>query len=54
MKIYKITEFAVMLNVSKKTLQRWDNEGKLKAYRTPSNYRFYTHEQYEQYMKGNK
>jgi len=39
-----------MLNVSIKTLQRWDNADMLKAHRTPSNHRFYTHEQYCKYM----
>lgn len=32
------------------TLQSWDNEGKLIAYRTPKGRRFYTHKQYEDYM----
>ncbi|ANB62292.1 RNA-guided endonuclease TnpB family protein [Anoxybacteroides amylolyticum] len=35
MKHYKPKEFAEMLHVSVKTLQRWDNEGVLKAYRNP-------------------
>lgn len=39
-----------MLGVSVKTLQRWDNEGKLKACRNPSNRRYYTHEQYLEYL----
>lgn len=52
MKIYKIAEMALLLNVSKKTLQRWDASGKLKAYRTPSNYRYYTEEQYKAFVKG--
>lgn len=54
MKIYKVSEFALLLGVSVMTLHRWDNNGKLKAFRTHGNHRFYTHEQYEQYMKGNK
>ncbi len=28
------------------TLQRWDREGTLKAHRTPTNRRYYTHEDY--------
>lgn len=48
---YKVGEFAKMIGVSKRTLQRWDNEGKLKANRTLSNYRYYTQEQYEEYIK---
>jgi len=48
--IYKPQEFAEMIGVSIKTLQRWDNAGKLKAYRSPTDRRFYTHEQYIKYM----
>ena len=44
--IYKLKDFAKMLNVSVKTLQRWDNEDTLKAYRNPKGRRYYTHEQY--------
>ena len=47
---YKPQEFAEMIGVSVKTLQRWDKEGKLKAYRTPTNRRYYTHNQYVDYM----
>ena len=47
---YKPQEFAEMIGVSVKTLQRWDKEGKLKAYRTPTNRRYYTHKQYVDYM----
>lgn len=47
---YKPQEFAEMIGVSVKTLQRWDNEGKLKAYRTPTDRRYYTHKQYVDYM----
>ena len=51
---YKPQEFAEMIGVSVKTLQRWDNEGKLKAYRTPTDRRYYTHKQYVDYMgEGN-
>ena len=46
MTIYKPKDFAKMLNVSVKTLQRWDNEDTLKAYRNPKGRRYYTHEQY--------
>lgn len=48
-KKYKINEFATILNVSVKTLQRWDNEGILKAFRTPTDRRYYTHKQYLEY-----
>ncbi|QAT38850.1 IS607 family transposase [Clostridium sp. JN-9] len=49
-KNYKPKEFAELLNVSVLTLQRWDNAGKLKAFRTPTNRRFYTYEQYKEFM----
>ena len=32
---YKLKDFAELLGVSVKTLQRWDREGTLKANRTP-------------------
>jgi putative resolvase len=44
--IYKPKQFAQMIGCSVSTLQRWDREGILKAYRTPTNRRYYTHEQY--------
>ena len=50
MKVYRIHEMAEKLGVSIKTLQRWDNTGKLRARRTPSNQRYYTEEQYLDYM----
>jgi len=50
MKIYKPQEFAAMVGVTTKTLQRWDNSGKLKANRSPTDRRYYTHKQYEEYM----
>lgn len=43
---YKPKDFAELLNVSVKTLQRWDREGVLKAFRTPTDRRYYTYEQY--------
>ena len=48
-KHYKSKEFAELLNVLVITLQRWDNDGKLKAFRTPTNRRYYTYEQYLEY-----
>ncbi len=47
---YKPQEFAEMIGVSVKTLQRWDREGKLTAQRTPTDRRYYTHKQYVDYM----
>ena len=51
-KIYKPGEFAKLLGVHIKTLQKWDRKGILKAHRTPTNRRFYTQEQYMLYMNG--
>ena len=48
-KHYKPKEFVELLNISVITLQRWDNNGKLKAFRTPTNRRYYTYEQYLEY-----
>lgn len=44
MKQYKPKEFSEMPNVSVKTLQRWDNQGVLPAYRNPKGRRYYTEE----------
>ena len=51
MKQYKVGQFAKLLNVTVKTLQNWDKQGTLKAYRTPTNQRFYTEEQLNQVLK---
>ena len=48
---YKPKDFAELLNVSVKTLQRWDREGILKAKRTHTNRRYYTYNQYLEYTK---
>lgn len=45
-KQYNITQMSQLLNVSVKTLQRWDREGILIAQRSPTNRRFYTQQQY--------
>ena len=49
-KIYNVTDFAEMIGKSVKTLQRWDRDGVLVAYRSPSNRRYYTHAQYLEYL----
>ena len=46
---YKPKDFAELLGVSVKTLQRWDREGTLKANRTPTDRRYYTYAQYLQF-----
>ena len=50
---YKLKDFAELLGVSVKTLQRWDRDGILKANRTPTDRRYYTYDQYLQF-KGIK
>lgn len=50
MATYTIGQMAKMLNKSQKTLREWDKKGVLAAKRTPSNRRFYTH---DQYLKAN-
>ena len=48
---YRLNEFADLLGVSVKTLQRWDREGILTANRTPTNRRYCTYDQYLQFEK---
>ena len=43
---YKPKDFAELLNVSVKTLQRWDRDNILVAKRTPTDRRYYTYDQY--------
>ena len=50
---YKPHEFAKLIGVSIRTLQRWDMDSKLIAKRSPSNRRYYTHDQYEAYVNQN-
>jgi putative resolvase len=47
-KTYRPHEFAKLISRTTQTLQRWDREGILKAHRTPTNRRYYTHDQYLQ------
>lgn len=46
----KINEMAKRLGVSIKTLQRWDREGILVSKRTPTDRRYYTEDQYLEYI----
>lgn len=46
---YKPKDFAELLGVSVKTLQRWDRDGILKANRSPTDRRYYTYNQYLQF-----
>lgn len=47
---YNITQFSKIINVKVKTLQKWDRDGVLVAKRTPTNRRYYTHQQYLEYI----
>jgi putative resolvase len=47
---YSLKQFAGLIGKHEKTLQKWDRDGTLKAHRSPTNRRFYTHEQYLEYM----
>lgn len=50
MAIYKVGEMAKKLGVTTRTLQKWDKSGKFVAKRTPTNRRYYTEEQYLDYI----
>jgi putative resolvase len=50
--IYKPKDFGRMINRSVLTLQRWDRQGILPAHRSPTNRRYYTHQQYLDYLSG--
>jgi len=56
MNTYRPYEFAKLIAKSTHTLQRWDREGILKAHRSPTNRRFYTHDQLSEILgvKENK
>ncbi|MFA5982546.1 MAG: DNA (cytosine-5-)-methyltransferase [Methylococcaceae bacterium] len=48
--MYSVAQVADMLGVSKETLRRWDNSGKLRSLRNPTNnYRFYNKDQLRQF-----
>jgi predicted site-specific integrase-resolvase len=46
---YSPKQFGKLIGKSVNTLQKWDRKGILPAYRSPTNRRYYTHEQYLQY-----
>lgn len=52
MKNYKPAEFALLIGVSVRTLQRWDNDGKFKARRNPANRRYYTEGDLDKYRNS--
>lgn len=51
MKILKPKEVCELLHISLRTLQRWDNNNILKAFRNPFNRRFYTEEQINKFIE---
>lgn len=54
-KIYTVSQAAQLLGVVVKTMQRWDREGRLKAFRTQGGRRFYTDALLMEFMGvGNK
>ena len=49
---YTPKEFAKLIGVSVRTLQRWDDIGVFKARRSPTDRRYYTQDQYDDYMQS--
>ena len=47
--MYSPKEFGELIGKSAITLQKWDRKGILKAHRSPTNRRYYTHDQYLMY-----
>lgn len=47
---YTVGEMAKRLHKTTRTLQQWDRDGKLVAFRTPTGRRFYTHTQLLEYF----
>ena len=47
---YSPKQFGALIGRTVITLQRWDREGLLVAHRNPKNRRYYTHDQYLQYL----
>jgi putative resolvase len=47
--MYSPKEFGELIGKAVITLQKWDRKGVLKAHRSPTNRRYYTHEQYLTY-----
>jgi predicted site-specific integrase-resolvase len=54
MKIWKPKELATFLWISRTTLIRWHNDGKLVANKLPNGRRFYTQEQVDKILQGGK
>lgn len=54
MSTYSTGRAAKMLGISVRTLQQWDRDGKLVAFRSPTGRRYYTDEQIRQYRSETK
>ena len=52
MDILKPKDIVKILNISMKTLQRWDKDGTLPAFRNPKNRRYYTEEQIDKLLSN--
>jgi putative resolvase len=50
-KTYSTGKFGKLIGISNRTLQRWDVSGRLVSHKTATGRRFYTEEQYRDYMK---
>ncbi|MFB2981603.1 IS607 family transposase [Microseira sp. BLCC-F43] len=50
METYRPQKFGELIGKSVSTLQRWDREGILKAHRSPTGRRYYTHDQLLEYL----
>ena len=50
--IYSPKQFGRLIGRSVITLQRWDRKGILRAKRSPTNRRYYTHQQYIDYLNA--
>ena len=48
----RMKEMSTRLGVAQETLRRWDKEGVLPAFRTPSGHRYYTEKQYESFVRS--
>src|SRR5437879_5134577 len=46
---YSPKQFGKLIGKSVNTLQKWDRKGILSAFRSPTNRRYYTHDQYLRY-----
>ena len=47
---YSPREFGTLIGRATITLQRWDRQGIFKAHRSPTNRRYYTHDQYLEWI----